>query len=330
MMRAVLAIAIAISSLFLATGCITPIIDLGSLGRVSPLTEVTITGDADAKLAMLEVTGVISFVEEGWSFTGQKPSVIARLHEALELAAGDPKVKGLILRVRSPGGGVAASETLHHLISDWKQHTGKPVVAFLQGIAASGGYYVAMAADTVVAHPSSITGSIGVIMPGINLAGLMERFGVADQTLISGAFKDSGSTLRAMREDERLQLQSVIDDLYGRFVDVVDAGRPGLDRTSVERLSDGRIFSASQALEEGLVDQIGHLDVAITRARDLAGLSKFKLVAYKEAGRPANNIYSDISSRAPAPVSRELNLISVGVSKIPAGFYYLWPMALPR
>lgn len=325
-MRAVLPIAI--SSLFFATGCFTPIIDLGSLGRVSPLTEVTITGNADAKLVMLEVTGIISFEEEGWSFSGQKPSVIARLNEALELAAGDPKVKGLILRVRSPGGGVAASETLHHLVSEWKQHTGKPVVAFLQGIAASGGYYVAMASDSVVAHPSSITGSIGVIMPGINLAGLMEKFGVSDQTLISGAFKDSGSTIRAMREDERVQLQSVIDDLYGRFVDVVDEGRPGLDRTTVERLADGRIFSANQALELGLVDQIGHLDAAITRARDLAGLSSFKLVTYKEAGQPANNIYSDISSRAPAP--SEINLISVGVSKIPAGFYYLWPMALPN
>jgi protease-4 len=326
MMRAVLPIAI--SSLFFATGCITPIIDLGSLGRVSPLAEVTITGDADAKLAMLEVTGVISFVEEGWSFSGQKPSVIARLHEALELAAGDPKVKGLILRVRSPGGGVAASETLHHLISDWKQHTGKPVVAFLQGIAASGGYYVAMASDRVVAHPSSITGSIGVIMPGINLSGLMERFGVEDQTLISGDFKDAGSIVRVMRDEERAQLQSVIDDLYGRFVDVVDAGRPKLDRSAVEKLSDGRIFSARQALDAGLVDEIGHLNAAITRARELAGLSKFRLVTYKEAGRPANNIYSDVSSRAPAP--SEFNLISIGVSKIPAGFYYLWPMALPH
>jgi protease-4 len=131
-----------------------------------------------------------------------------------------------------------------------------------------------------------------------------------------------------MREDERTQLQSVIDDLYGRFVDVVDAGRPGLDRTSVERLSDGRIFSADQALAEGLVDQIGHLDAAINRARELAGVSKVRLIAYKEAGRPVNNIYSDISSRSPAP--SEFNLLSLGARKIPAGFYYLWPMALPR
>jgi protease-4 len=185
-----------------------------------------------------------------------------------------------------------------------------------------------MAADSVVAHPSSITGSIGVIMPGVNLAGLMERFGVADQTLISGDFKDSGSFVRVMREEERVQLQSVVDDLYRRFVDVVDAGRPGLDRATVEGLSDGRIFSASQALDAGLVDQIGHLDAAITRARDLAGLSRFKLITYREGGRPMNNIYSDVSSRGPAPA--EFNLISVGVSKIPAGFYYLWPMALPR
>lgn len=323
-MRAVLSIAIV--SLFFVSGCFTPIIDFGFLGRVSPLSEVTISGDAQAKLVMLEVSGVISFKQEGWSFGGQQPSLISRLHEALSLAAADPDVKGLILRIRSPGGGVAASETLYHLVSDWKRETHKPVVAFIQGVAASGGYYVAMAADRVIAHPSSITGSIGVIMPGFNVSGLMERFGVADQSLTSGAFKDSGSSLRPMRQDERAQLQSVIDDLHDRFVDVVDKGRPDLDRSSVEKLSDGRIFSARQALAVGLVDEIGHLGDAIERARQLSGFSHAKVIAYREAGKPVNNIYSDISSAAPAPV--QFNVLSIGANKMPAGFYYLWPMAV--
>jgi protease-4 len=179
-----------------------------------------------------------------------------------------------------------------------------------------------------MAHPSAVTGSIGVIMPGFNVSGLMERFGVADQSLTSGAFKDSGSSLRPMRQDERTQLQSVIDDLHGRFVDVVDTGRPSLDRSAVEALSDGRIFSARQALSEGLVDEIGHLDDAIERARQLAGVSEVKVITYRQAGQAANNIYSEISSAAPNPV--ELNVLSVGAGTIPAGFYYLWPMAMPR
>ncbi len=328
-MRAILPIAIL--TLCFTTGCIAPLIDLGSLGRVSPLSEVTISGDADAKLLMLEVSGVISFEESGWSFGGHKPSVVARLREALELAAADPMVKGLVLRVRSPGGGVAASETLHHMVSLWREETRKPVVAFLQGIAASGGYYVAMAADSVVAHPTAVTGSIGVIMPGVNLSGLLDRFGVVDQSLTSGAFKDSGSSVRPMRDEERGQLLSVIKDLYGRFVDVVDEGRPGLDRPSVEGLADGRIFSAGQALEAGLVDEVGHLEAAITRAKELAKVSKVKLITYKEGGQQADNIYSDFSSRSLPPVV--FNLLSVGplgASGLPAGFYYLWPMALPR
>lgn len=312
-----------------ATGCITPLFDFGSIGRVSPLAEVKVSGEANAKVVLLEVSGVIAFDQSSWSFFGgQNPSVISRLQEALDLAAADPAVKGLVLRVRSPGGGVAASETLHHLITTWKQQTRKPVVAFLQEIATSGGYYIAVASDHVIAHPSSITGSIGVIMPGFNFANLMDRFGVEDQSLTSGAFKDSGSALRPMREEERAQLQGVIDDLYARFVDVVDEGRPSLDRFAVERLADGRIYTASQALESGLVDEVGHMDAAIGRLKQLAGVSNVTLVTYKEAGQTSNNIYSDFSNRA--PTQPDLNLFSIPGAKIPAGFYYLWPAAVAR
>jgi protease-4 len=325
----------ALLSLCLATGCITPIIDLGSLGQVSSLSEVTIDEKGTSKVAMLELTGVISFEENGWSFGGQKPSVVSRLHEALELAARDRNVRALVLRVRSPGGGVAASESVHHLVEMWRTQTNKPVIAYLQEVAASGGYYVAMAADRVIAHPTSIVGSIGVVMPGINLAGLMDRFGVEDQSLTSGAFKDAGSVLRPMREEERAQLQSVINDFYTRFVDVVDKGRPELDRGSVERLADGRVFTASQALEAGLVDEIGYIEDAIEVAELRAGVSNATLVTYKEAGRTAANVYSSFRSdaRAGDGPTTEVNVLSLGTgdaSSIPMGFYYLWPMALPR
>lgn len=316
-------------TLCFTTGCITPLFDFGTIGQVSPLVEVVVAGDGDTKVALLEVSGVIAFDESSWNFFGgESPSVIARLQEALDLAAADASVKGLVLRVRSPGGGVAASETLHHLITSWKLQTRKPVVAFVQEVAASGGYYIAVASDHVVAHPSSITGSIGVIMPGYNFANLMDRFGVDDQTLTSGAFKDSGSSTRPMREEERAQLQGIVDDLFARFVDVVDQGRPALDRYAVERLADGRIYTANQALEAGLVDEIGHMDAAIDRVKRLAGISRVKLVSYKESGRGPNNIYSDFSNRAPEPL--DFKILSIGTPRIPMGFYYLWPAAVSR
>jgi protease-4 len=316
----------------LSSGCIIPIVDLGSFGRTGPLVEHTLQGDSDDKLVMLEIQGVIAFEQSGWSFTGAQPSMVARLSEALELAAADEDVKGLILRIRSPGGGVAASETLHHLLSRWKQQTSKPVVAYLQGIAASGGYYVAMTADEVVAHPTAVTGSIGVIMPGINVAGLMEQFGVENQTLTSGAYKDSGSMMREMREDERKQLQSVIDDLYMRFVEVVDEGRPKLDRRTVSMLADGRVYSADQALEAGLVDQVGHLELALERAEALAEVEDAEIITYRSEGELATNVYSRFWSQTEEPETEraEASVISVGSQALPAGFYYLWPRALPH
>lgn len=315
------------------TACITPIIDLGSIGQVSPLVETAVVEKGEAKLAMLEIDGVISFDESGWGFGASQPNMVSRLYEALDLAARDDDVRGLIVRIRSPGGGVAASESVYHLLESWRGQTEKPVVAFFQEVAASGGYYAAMAADHVVAHPASITGSIGVMMPGLNVSGLMERFGVEDQNLTSGAFKDTGSAIRPMRPDERAQLQSVIDELYGQFVDVVDAGRPGLDRESVERLADGRVFTARQALEAGLVDEIGHFTSAIEAAEERAGIEGATLVVYRQRGQMARNIYSSFSSRNEAqPESgTEVNVFSFGAgAPPPAGFYYLWPPAFPR
>ncbi len=317
-------------------GCVIPIVDFGGFGRTAALEETELEGRGDAKLVLIEIEGVLGFDESGVSDFlrfSREPSVIARLHEALELAEADDDVVALILRIRSPGGGVAASETLHHLVSSWKARTGRPVVAYLQGLAASGGYYVAMASDEVVAHPSAVTGSIGVIMPGVNFAELMEKVGVADQSITSGAFKSTGTMLRKMRDDERAQLQSVVDDLHGRFVEVVDAGRPQLTTERIRELADGRIYTARQAADAGLVDRMGHMEVAIERARTLAGVPQATLVTYHAAGRLARNRYSRFwsESEQPAPAARaEASVFPDPASALPAGFYYLWPEVLRR
>jgi len=311
----------ALLSLALA-GCV---FDLGSLTRVQPLEETRIRGQKGPKLVLIEVEGVISDAEARRPFGPVRPSLVARSREALDRAGKDDDVAGLLLRIRSPGGTVAASETLYHEIQRWKQENQKPVIAYMQGLATSGGYYVAMAGDRVIAHPTSVTGSIGVIMTGVNLSGLMERFGIANQSFKSGPFKDAGSPLRPMRPEERAQLQSVIDDLQARFIEVVAQGRPGLGRAAIQGLADGRIFSANQALKAGLVDQVGHLEEAIEVAEKLAGIRESRVVMYHRPGEYRDNIYS--RSSTPPIQAVDIDVLSLVHDRLPPGFYYLWPLA---
>ena len=301
-------------------------IDLGSLTRVEPLVESQVRGASGPKLVMLEIEGVITDFERRSRLGSARPSPVARAREALELAAQDDDVAGLVLRIQSPGGTVAASETLYHELMMWKQETNLPVVAYMQGIATSGGYYVAMAADRVIAHPATVTGSIGVIVTGVNVSALMERFGIEDQTLKSGEFKDAGSPLRPMRDEERAQLQSVLDDFHGRFIEVVDSGRPELDAIAVRILADGRIFSANQALEAGLIDQIGHLDEALDEAQKMAGLTESQVVVYHRPSEYQNNIYSRPPSTSVPMV--DIDVLTFAHDRLPTGFYYLWPLAI--
>jgi protease-4 len=156
----------------------------------------------------------------------------------------------------------------------------------------------------------------------------MEKYGVADQTLTSGPYKDAGSMLRDMRPEERKQLQSVIDDLYGRFTDVVAAGRPALDKAKIKTLADGRVYSAQQALAAGLVDQIGYLEDAVAQAEKRAGISQSQVVAYTRGSQPPENVYSqapDLSLQ-----SLQLALAELRRAQLRPGFYYLWPSALMR
>ena len=153
---------------------------------------------------------------------------MSRVREQLDRARDDPEVRALLLRINSPGGTATASDLVYGEILRFKRERGVPVVAQLMGLATSGGYYVAMAADVVVAHPTTVTGSIGVRFVSVSLAGLMEKVGIEDQTLVAGSHKDAGSPLRRLTREERAHLQSVLDDLHSRFEQVVAAGRPNL------------------------------------------------------------------------------------------------------
>ncbi len=305
----------------LVTGCYFHL-DAGSFGRVSAMDEVLVFGDGDGpKLAMIEIEGLISEASPRSALGIERPSMVARFREALNRASEDDEVEGVLLRIRSPGGTVSASETLNHLILMFKEETGRPVVAYLEGLATSGGYYTAVASDEIVSHPSAITGSIGVILTGVNVSGLMERFGVADQTFTSGPFKDSGSALRQMRADEREYLQGVVDELHAQFRSAVDVGRPGLDAEAVAAMADGRVYTAERALDLGLIDSLGHLEDAIEALEKRAGISDASVVMYHRTGEYRENLYS----RSPVtPIHVDVDVFSLDRRQLAPGFYYLW------
>ena len=208
------------------------------------------------KVAVVELEGIIL----------QADSVVRELNEHRD----NPSVRAVVIRVNSPGGVVAPTQEIYSAIQRLRKG-GKPVVASLGSVAASGGYYVATAADRIYASPGTLTGSIGVIMQMANLEGLLKKVGVDYVVVKSGQYKDIGNIARAMTPEERRMLQALLDDVYAQFVDAVAQGRK-LDRATVEGFADGRIVSGQQARQLKMVDALGGLDDAIEAAAALAGL----------------------------------------------------------
>lgn len=189
----------------------------------------------------------------------------------LKRFADNPLVKAIVLRIDSPGGGVVPSQEIYDAVQRIRNKNNKAVIASMGTVAASGGYYIAAATDRIVANPGSLTGSIGVIMEMANVEGLLKKIGVEGVVVKSGKFKDVGSPLRKMTEEEKALLQSVMDDVHMQFIDAVAEGR-ALEVSTVQALADGRIFTGRQAKEAKLVDELGNLDDAIQLAADLAGI----------------------------------------------------------
>jgi len=202
----------------------------------------------------------------------------------LEKHQTNPSVKAIVLRINSPGGGVAPSQEIYEEVVKTREVGKKPVVASMGSLAASGGYYIASAADVIVANPGSVTGSIGVLVQVPNISGLLQKIGVRSVVVKSGEHKDLASPTREMTEAERDILQRLLDDVHDQFIDVVAKTRK-LDRKKVEALADGRIFSGREAKSLGLVDQLGNLQDAIYRAANLAGIQGKPIVIQERKRR---------------------------------------------
>ncbi len=212
------------------------------------------TGD---RIALVRVEGVILDSQE----------TVGELRKFSE----NPYVKAIVLRIDSPGGGVVPSQEIHDAIKRIRAKNNKAVIASLGSVAASGGYYIAAATDRIVANPGTLTGSIGVIMETANVEGLLQKIGVEGVVIKSGRYKDLGSPLRKMSEEERRLLQSVMDDVHAQFIEAVAEGR-AIELKDAQALADGRIFTGRQAKEVQLVDEIGDLDDAIQLAADVVGI----------------------------------------------------------
>ncbi|MCA9472270.1 MAG: signal peptide peptidase SppA [Nitrospirales bacterium] len=183
----------------------------------------------------------------------------------------DPMVKAIVVRIDSPGGGVAPSQEIYNAVKRVKSDYNKTVVASMGTVAASGGYYIAVASDRVLANPGTLTGSIGVIMQMANFEELLKKVGVKNFVIKSGRYKDLGSPFREMKPEDRQILQSVMDDVHQQFIEAVAEGR-SLDIADVELLADGRVFTGRQAKDSLLVDELGDLTDAIQLAGKLSGI----------------------------------------------------------
>ena len=280
------------------------------------------------KIAVISVEGIITEHE----LDGNGISPVKVIRAQLDRAADDKHVKAVILKVDSPGGEVLASDEIYNAVRAFQEDSGKPVVCSMGSLAASGGYYVSSGCRWIVANELTITGSIGVIMHGWNYRGLMDKVGLAPMTYKSGKFKDMLSGERATNEipaEERAMVQSLIDETYGKFKDVVADGRGAAHDLNKkegkpladnwEDYADGRVVSGTQALELGLVDELGDFDAAVDRTLKLAGLKDSNLIEYRER----YDISNFLSLFGQSSKAHDLKLdLGADVPKLRAGLMY--------
>ncbi len=303
-----------------------------------PPRETTVAGDpgAAAKFVMIDVRGLIADTSsEGIGTLLLSPeNPVDQLTFRLEKAARDTSVKGVVLRINSPGGTVTASDIMYREVRRFAETTGKPVVASLGEVAASGGYYLALAADEIVAEPTSITGSIGVIIQTVNVSDGLGRIGIRARNLVSGPNKDLGDPLTPAKEEHYAILQGLVDEYYEQFkARVIERRTPaGLKSELVNELTDGRVVTGARAVQAGLADHEGGVREALAAAMRLAKVDSARLVKYTTRGPRPRSPYATaptLPQGQAAPTGTEINLIQLQLGQgtlwsAGPNVYYLW------
>jgi protease-4 len=299
------------------------------LPPTKPLEEKVLEGKGKAKILLIDLDGAISFKEEtdGLKLT-TRPSKVAFFREALLKAETDSDIGGVIVRINSPGGTAAASDTIYHEIMSFKQRKKVPVNAYITELCASGGYYVAAASDRIIASPTAITGSIGVVAMRFNMEGLLSKIGVSEETYKSGPKKDFWSPFRPSTDAEKKMLQDIIDKLHARFVGVVHANRQKLlTEQEVKALADGRILTADGAMEARLIDQVSYLDETIEMMKKALQVEEARVITYVRSKAFKSNIYSQ-NPEIPLVGPQVINLLSINAEDLSLfsgiQFMYLW------
>jgi protease-4 len=260
---------------------------------------------ATRRLVRIPARGVLI---EGSSGMGDGPGLTGPLREMLERAAEDTRVAGVLIELDTPGGSVTDSDQLHAQMGKLRD-AGKKVHVLMGDLCASGGVYLAVGAERVQALPTTVTGSIGVMISGLNVAGLMARYGVEDTSVTSGPNKAMMSPTRAVEPEHQRILQGIVDAMYDRFVKLVSEGRK-LPLERVKAFADGRLLTADEALAAGLVDAVGYADAAMDALREAAGEGPFEVVRYDvepslfellkaRAAPPEPNAWLSLLTRAP-------------------------------
>lgn len=293
-------------------------------------------GIGSAKFALISVSGFLADVEKpGLLGSGTNPvdEFVARLKRA----ADDKAVRGIVLRVNSPGGTVTGADIMYQELRRFRERTGKPVVVSMGEIATSGAYYLSLGADEIYAQPTSVTASIGVLMQTLNVSKGLSMIGVEARALTSGPNKDIANPLEPMEEGQYDILEGMVEEYYARFRGLVIERRTGLSPADAEWATDGRVMTGARAAEIGLVDGAGGIHAAFAAAKRLAGVEgmRGRLVAYHVSGDSPRSAYAvtggDVSRGVMgAPGSGDgatINVIDVPWPRsltLEPGFYYLW------
>lgn len=285
------------------------------------------------KVAVIDVRGLlIDARRSGLLGVGANP--VDGLVAGLEKARNDPAVRAVIVRITSPGGTVTASDMMYAELRRFRDETGRPVVASIGEVGASGGYYIALAADHIVVQPTSITGSVGVIFPTLNVSRGLSSIGVESRAITSGPNKDMANPLEPIREEQYAILREQVGELYSRFRSLVVARRPGLDPGDVELATDGRVMTGRHAVAIGLADEAGGVREAFAAAKRLAGVDRARMVKY------VDEVVEEVTTPyASAPAGAgQVNLVQVNLGESglagrfgmqASGFYYLWMPEVP-
>ncbi|HMP16491.1 MAG TPA: signal peptide peptidase SppA [Gemmatales bacterium] len=288
-----------------------------------PLKLVTLEGQEAAthtpKIAIIEIDGMI-LNQNATGLFSQNENPVALVHEKLKMAQKDPNIRGILLRVNSPGGSVSATDMLWRELVAFRKSTQKPVVACLMDVATGGGYYLAAACDYIVAHPGTMAGGIGVILNLYNLQDLMAQFNVVPQTIKSGQMIDMGTMQASLTTETRTLLQAMADEYHQQFIQAVKQSRKSTPE--LETAFDGRVVSARQAHQMGLVDQVGYLEDALQYLRNLSKSPAAETVMMRRPNDPARSPYAT-SPNAPITSLVPLSIPGIDRSKLPT-FLYVW------